>query len=175
MSASTTGIGNPLSRPAAMAPVITGWGISSGEETVIGGGLVRMIREGLAEAGIPTGNRRHGLILIGSLARPVGVGVRPYAEGAPVWRITFGMPEPRPWPGLVDPCELTLHLCEFGERTGVDLARLLREPGWRWPLFGHEPAFPRYAWSRLARETWEVHRPRIGAAGRRRMERSASL
>lgn len=174
MSAATTGIGNPLSRPAAMAPVITGPGISSGEETVIGGGLVRMIREGLAEAGIPTGNRRHGLILIGSLARPVGVGVRPYAEGAPVWRITFGMPEPRPWPGLVDPCELTLHLCEFGERTGVDLARLLREPGWRWPLFGHEPAFPRYAWSELAAQTYEADRLLREEINRRAIARRAA-
>ena len=50
------------------------------------------------------------------------------------------------------------HLGEFGPQTGVDLARLLREPDWRWPLFDHETSFPHYAWSKLATATYEARR-----------------
>ena len=64
--------------------------ISSSEADIIEGKLVRLIRDGLAEAGIPTGNRRYGLILIDSLKWPIGVAIRPYTWEVPVWRITFG-------------------------------------------------------------------------------------
>jgi hypothetical protein len=84
--------------------------------------------------------------------------VAPYTWEVPVWRITFGTPDPHPWPGLINPKELTLHLGEFGPQTGVDLARLLREPDWRWPLFDHETSFPHYAWSKLATATYEAWR-----------------
>ena len=148
--------------------------ISSSEVDIIEGKLVRLIRDGLAEAGIPTGNRRYGLILIDSLKWPIGVAIRPYTWEVPVWRITFGGRERRPWSCLINPHELTLHLGEFGPQTGVDLARLLREPDWRWPLFEGEQAYPRYAWSKLAHETYEVHRLKMEALEKRAMERRAS-
>jgi hypothetical protein len=157
-----------------MNPIIPKNRISRSEATMIEGKLVRMIRTGLAEVGIPTGNRRYGLIFIDSLKWPVGVSVSPYTWEVPVWRITFGGREDHPWPGLVNPHELTFHLSEFGPHTGVDLARLLREPDWRWPLFEGETAYPRYAWTKLAHETYEVHRRKMEALEKRRAERSAA-
>ena len=158
-----------------MTPVTPKQHISSSEADIIEAKLVRMIRTGLAEAGIPTGNRRYGLIFIDALKLPIGVSVRPYTWEVPVWRITFGGREHHPWPCLVHPHELTLHLSEFGTHTGVELARLLREPEWRWPLFEGETAYPHYAWSKLARETYEVHRLKIQEREKRFRERNASL
>jgi hypothetical protein len=156
-----------------MNPIIQKQPISSSEADIIEGKLIRLIRDGLAEAGIPTGNRRYGLIFIDSLKWPIGVSVLPYTREVPVWRITFGGREHRKWPCLINPRELTLHLSEFGTHTGVDLARLLREPDWRWPLFEGEQAYPQYAWTKLAHATYETHRIKMVALEKRRMERSA--
>jgi hypothetical protein len=147
--------------------------ISSSEADIIEAKLVRMIRTGLAEAGIPTGNRRYGLILIDSLKWPIGLAIRPYTREVPVWRITFGGRERRPWSCLIKPRELTFHLSELNTQTGVDLARLLREPDWCWPLFEHDRCFPSYAWSKLAHETYETHRLEREALEKRAMERRA--
>jgi hypothetical protein len=157
-----------------MTPIIQKQPISSSEADIIEGKLVRLIRDGLAEAGIPTGNRRYGLILIDSLKWPIGVAIRPYTREVPVWRITFGGRERRPWSCLINPRELTFHLSEFSAQTGVDLARLLREPDWRWPLFEHDRCFPSYAWSKLAHETYETNRLRMETLEKRRLERGAS-
>ena len=157
-----------------MNPITQKQPLSSSEADIIEGKLVRLIRDGLAEAGIPTGNRRYGLILIDSLQWPIAVRVSPYTSQVPVWRITFGGREHRHWPSLINSRELTLHLSEFGPQTGVDLARLLREPDWRWPLFEHDRCFPSYAWSKLAHETYEVYRLKMAAIKKRHMERSAS-
>jgi hypothetical protein len=157
-----------------MNPIIQKQPISSSEADIIEGKLVRLIRDGLAEAGIPTGNRRYGLIFIDSLKWPIAVSVRPYTWDVPVWRITFGERERRPWPCMINPRELTLHVSEFGTHTGVDLARLLREPDWRWPLFENDRSYPRYAWSKLAHETYEVHRLKMEERERRFRERSQS-
>ena len=156
-----------------MNPIIQKQPISSSEADIIEGKLIRLIRDGLAEAGIPTGNRRYGLIFIDSLKWPIGVSVLPYTREVPVWRITFGGRSPHPWPGIINSRELTLHLSEFSPQTGVDLARMLREPEWRWPLFEHHQCYPSYAWSKLAHETYEVHRIKMQALEKRRMERSA--
>lgn len=157
-----------------MNPIIPKDRISSSEADIIEAKLVRMIRTGLAEAGIPTGNRRYGLILIDSLKWPVAVRVRPYTSEVPVWRITFGGREHHPWPCIISPRELTLHLSEFSPQTGVELARMLREPDWRWPLFEHDRCFPGYAWSKLAHETYEVQRLKMEALEKPHMERSHS-
>ena len=157
-----------------MNPIIPKDRISSSEADIIEGKLVRMIRTGLAEAGIPTGNRRYGLILIDVLKWPVAVRVSPYTCAVPVWRITFGGRSPHPWPGIINSRELTLHLSEFSLQTGVDLAHLIREPDWRWPLFEHDQCFPRYAWSKLAHETYEVYRLKMEALEKRASERSQS-
>ena len=157
-----------------MKPIIQKQPVSSSEADIIEGKLVRLIRDGLAEAGIPTGNRRYGLIFIDSLKWPIAVSLRPYIWAVPVWRITFGGREHHRWPSIINPHELTLHVSEFGTHTGVDLARLLREPDWRWPLFEHDHSYPRYAWSNLAHETYEAHRLKMEALEKRRMERSQS-
>ena len=157
-----------------MNPIVPKNYISRSEASLIEGKLVRMIRDGLAEAGIQTGNRRYRLIYIDSLKWPVGVSVSPYTWEVPVWRITFGGREDHPWPGLINPKELTLHLSEFSPRTGVDLAQLIREPDWRWPLFEHNRTYPHYAWSKLAHETYETHRLKMEALDKRRAERSAA-
>lgn len=132
--------------------------ISRSEADIIEGTLVSLIRDGLAQAGIPTGRRRYGLIFIDSLKWPIAVSVCAYTRDVPVWRITFGGRENHPWPCVINPKELTFHLSEFSTQTGVDLAHLLREPDWRWPLFEHDPTYPGYAWSKLAHETYEAHR-----------------
>jgi hypothetical protein len=157
-----------------MNPLIPKPHISSSEADIIEGKLVRMIRDGLAEAGIPTGNRREGLIFIDSLQWPVGVRVSSYTREVPVWRITFGEREHHPWPCLVNPRELTLHLSEFGTHTGMDLAHLLSDRTWRWPLFMHDQGYPHYAWSKLAHETYEAHRLKMVVLDKRRAERLAS-
>lgn len=157
-----------------MNPIIPKDRISSSEADIIEGKLVRMIRTGLAEAGIPTGNRRYGLILIDALKWSVAVRVGPYTCSVPVWRITFGGREHHPWPRIINPRELTLHLSEFSLQTGVDLARMLREPEWRWPLFEHDRCYPSYAWSKLAHETYEVHRLKMESLEKRAWERSQS-
>lgn len=157
-----------------MNPIIQKQPVSSSEADIIERKLVRLIRDGLAEAGIQTGNRRYGLIFIDALEWPIAVSVHPYIRAVPVWRITFGGREHHPWPCLVNPKELTLHISEFGTHTGVDLARLLREPEWRWPLFEHDRSYPTYAWSKLAHETYEIHRLKMEAFEKRRRERSQS-
>jgi hypothetical protein len=157
-----------------MNPLIPKPHISSSEAHIIEGKLVRMIRDGLADAGIPTGNRHEGLIFIDSLQWPIGVRVSCYTREVPVWRITFGEREHHPWPSLVNPRELTLHLSEFGTQTGVDLAHLLCDRTWRWPLFEYEQAYPHYAWSKLAHDTYEAHRLKMAALDKRRAERNAS-
>ena len=157
-----------------MNPIVPKPHLSRSEAAIVEGKLVRMIRDGLAEAGIPTGNRRYGLIFIDTLKHPVGVSVLPYTREVPVWRITFGGRPHRPWPCIIDPRELTLHLSEFSIQTGIDLARLLREPDWRWPLFDHDRSYPHYAWSKLAHQTYEVYRLKLEALDKRRAERLAS-
>ena len=158
-----------------MNPIIPKDRISSSEADIIEAKLVRMIRTGLAEAGIPTGNRRYGLLFIDPPEQhrtPIAAYVTAYTLDVPVWRLVFGIREPRPWPGLINAKELTFHLSEFSPQTGVDLARMLREPEWRWPLFEHDRCFPGYAWSKLAHQTYEAHRLRMEALEKRRMERS---
>lgn len=120
--------------------------------------LFGMVRDGLAEAGIPTKRPKYGLIYVDTLTWPIGVAIRPYTYQVPVWRITFGGRPDGYMPPLVDPKELTLHVNEFCTQTGVDLARLLREPQWRWPLFDHDPHYPRYAWSHFAHHAYETWR-----------------
>jgi hypothetical protein len=144
------------------------------ELDIIEGKLVRMIRNGLAEAGIPTGNRRYGLIFIDSLKWPIGVRVSAYTWYVPVWRITFGGRERHPWPGVINPQELTFHLSEFSTQTGVDLAHLLREPDWVWPLFDGQTSYPHYAWTKMATATYEAYRLKMEAFNKRIAEREAS-
>lgn len=132
--------------------------ISATREAAITAKLYKLIREGLDTAGIPTGRRRQGMLRIDALPRPIGVRIQCYCRPLPVWRITFGECGCGDWPCIFSPCELTLHLSEFGPHTGVALARLLREADWRWPIFEHDRTYPRYAWSRLAMNTYESDR-----------------
>jgi len=157
-----------------MKPLTQKQPTTSSETSIIEGKLVRMIRNGLAEAGIPTGNRRYGLIFIDSLKWPIGVSVSAYTRDVPIWRITFGLRERRQWPNLVNHQELTFHLSEMGTHTGVDLARLLCEPDWVWPLFEGQSSYPSYAWTKLASATCEAHRLKMQALKNRLVERQAS-
>lgn len=154
-----------------MTPIIQKSPITSSEETIIEGKLVRLLRDGLAKAGINTGRRRYGLIFIDSLKWPIAVQVFCYTRNVPVWRILFGGRDSGPWPCVLNPRELTLHLSEFSEETGVALARLLREPEWRWPLFEHDKSYPQYAWSKLAHETYTADRLAREARHKRFLER----
>jgi hypothetical protein len=156
-----------------MTPIVQNKPLTSSEAHIIEGKLVRIIRNGLAEAGIPTGNRRYGLIFIDSLGPPIGVMIKPYIWAVPVWRITFGVRARHPWPCLFNPQELTFHLGEITTQTGVDLARLLREPDWRWPLFEGDKSYPRYAWTSLAHQTYEIHRLKMEEMERRAKARRA--
>lgn len=119
--------------------------------------LAAKLRTGLAQAGIHAGQRRHRLLLF-DLDCPMGARIQPYAADDRWWRITFGPRMPWIYPEVSVRSELTFHLDEVTEQTGVDLARLLREPDWRWPLFDHDQSYPRYAWTQLAQSTYAENR-----------------
>jgi hypothetical protein len=119
--------------------------------------LVGVLRSGLARAGIETSPPHHSVITL-KTKPAIGVFIDTYTIDPRWWRITLGVKVMvGDFPEVADPKELTLHLDEFTERIGVDLARLLREPGWRWPLFAHWNSYPRYAWSELAHSTHRAH------------------
>ena len=74
-----------------------------------------------------------------------------------VWRITVGTPShPR---ALCNHQELTFASEEMNEPMGRDLAAMLRaltrDEKPVWPLFDHDPSFPRYAWSQLCETRYE--------------------
>ncbi len=126
-------------------------------------GLLKTLRRGLDLAGFPTGRRRHSLLVLPVNPHQVGVCLKPYTSDPRWWRITFGNVhfEGAGYyrsPVLSNSRELTLHLDEFTEQIGVDLARLVREPGWRWPLFSNCSSYPRYAWSERAWATYRADR-----------------
>lgn len=142
--------------------------------------LLRLLREGLADAGIQTGRQRYSLLYI-DLDRPIGVWLHTYNGDLRWWRITFGIRYPDPYPPLTRACELTLHHDEFDRQIGADLARLMRDPAlwgggevWRWPLFAHDRSYPTYAWSELAASTYEADRLLREEIHRRAIERRAA-
>lgn len=137
---------------------------SASARQAAGSRLLRLLREGLADAGIQTGRQRYSTLYI-DLDRRIGLWLAAYANDLRWWRITFGIRYPDPYPPLANACELTLHHDEFDRRTGADLARLLRDPAlwgdgevWRWPLFAHDRSYPSYAWSEMAARTYEADR-----------------
>jgi hypothetical protein len=138
--------------------------------------LAARLRAGLAQAGIETGPRRHRMILF-RLNYQMGAWIQSYATDARWWRITFGPCTPCSYPEVYVQSELTFHRDEVTEQTGVDLARLLREPDWRWPIFHHDPHYPHYAWTELAHSTyhadWKLREARKAWVKRRQEERRA--
>jgi hypothetical protein len=122
--------------------------------------FVRAIREGLNAAGIRT-RTRSSTIHFGS--NPVmGVRVNSFQPELGLWRVTCGTLLPGSNSALVNPCEFTLHHDEFGPETGANVARLLTEHGWVWPIFAHDPSYPTYAWSVIAARTLKAEQDRRG-------------
>ena len=128
--------------------------------------LVETLRRGLAAAGIETGRRRYGLL---EIERGIALAVSDYSADVGVWRITLGGRTPGPWPALAYPHEFSLLADEFTVECGADLVRLIRGPDfmrgpdhpsepWRWPLFAHDPRYPRYAWSKRAAAAQQAYR-----------------
>ena len=108
------------------------------------------------------------------LERPVRVWLESYAGDPRWWRITydFGSHESIYGP-LRDYGELTLHREELTKETGEYLALFLREfPRWPWPLFAHDPRYPRHAWTRMAEQTYTEDRLLREARQRRLAERA---
>lgn len=120
--------------------------------------LIRTIREGLNAAGIRT-RTRHSTILFGS-APVMGVRVNTFQPELGLWRVTCGVLLPGSYSAIVNPFGLTLHQDEFAPETGANLARLLTEPGWAWPIFAHDPSYPKYAWSVIATRTLKAEQDR---------------
>ena len=122
--------------------------------------LVRTIREGLNAAGIRT-RTRSSTIHFGS--NPVmGVRVNSFQPELGLWRVTCGILLPGSHSAIVNPFELILHQDEFGQETGANVARLLAEPGWVWPIFADDPSYPKYAWSVIATRTLKAEQNRHG-------------
>lgn len=122
--------------------------------------LVRTIREGLNAAGIRT-RTRHSTILFGS-DPAMGVRVNTFQTELGLWRVTCGILLPGSHSAIINPFELTLHQDEFGPETGANVARLLTEPAWGWPIFAHDPSYPTYAWSVIATRTLKAEQNRRG-------------
>lgn len=92
---------------------------------------------------------------------PVGVRLHYYTSDLRWWRITTGIVSfegfgPYRRRVLFKARELTLHHDELTEEIGVQLGRLIREPGWRWPLFANYRSYPGYAWSEKAWSTYQA-------------------
>lgn len=89
----------------------------------------------------------------------------PYCHLRWLWRITLGTPS-RDGFGLLNAKEFSLLDEEISEQTGRDLACLIRalnDGGTLvWPMFDHDPSFPRYAWSNAATERYEEWRQENG-------------
>jgi hypothetical protein len=125
--------------------------------------LLKKLRQGLDLAGFQTGRRRNGLLVLPVTPHQVGVRLSFYTSDPRWWRITYGEVcfEGSGYycsPVLFDVRKLTLHLDEFSEEIGLHFGRLLREPGWRWPLFAHWNSYPGYAWSEKAWATYQADR-----------------
>lgn len=140
--------------------------------------LAATLRAGLAQAGIETGPRRHRMFLF-QFNFPMGAWIGSYTTDERWWRIRLGPRMPWSYPEVMVQSELTFHRDEVNEQIGVDLARLLREPDWRWPLFAHDPHYPRYAWTELAQSTyhadWKLREARKAWVKARQEERRAAL
>jgi hypothetical protein len=92
----------------------------------------------------------------------MGVRVNSFQPELGLWRVTCGILLPGSHSAIVNPFELTLHQDEFGPETGANVARLLTEPGWRWPIFADDPSYPKYAWSAIATRTLKAEQNRRG-------------
>lgn len=122
--------------------------------------LVRALRNGLTAAGIRS-RTRSSTIHFGS--NPVmGVRVNSFQPELGLWRVTCGILLPGSRSAIINPFEFTLHQDEFGPETGANVARLLAEPGWRWPIFADDPSYPKYAWSVIATRTLKAEQNRRG-------------
>jgi len=124
--------------------------------------LLKTLRCGIDLAGIPAGRCNNSLLVL-PLEPEVGVCLKSYTSDPRWWRITCGNVhfEGAGYyrsPVLTRDHELTLHHDELTEGIGTDLARLLREPDWRWPLFVHWNSYPKYAWSEKAWSTYQADR-----------------
>ena len=122
--------------------------------------LLKKLRHGLALAGFPTGRRRNSILMLGGNP-PAGVRLHYYTSDLRWWRITTGIVSfegfgPYRRRVLFRARELTLHHDELTEEIGVQLGRLIREPGWRWPLFANDSSYPGYAWSEKAWSTYQA-------------------
>ena len=89
----------------------------------------------------------------------------PYCHLRWLWRITLGTPS-RDGFGLLNAKEFSLLDEEISEQTGRDLAVLIRalqsNQAPVWPMFDHDPSFPRYAWSNAATTRYEEWRRENG-------------
>ena len=136
--------------------------------------LLRMLKAGLAQEGIITGRRRDSTLHV-DLHEPYGVWLTSYRADLGIWRITYGL---RDWDDsyapLLETRELSLLREEFSDDTGVELARLLRDPNHRWELFAHDPGYPGYAWSKRATQACDDDRQRRQAYENRARERRAA-
>ena len=129
--------------------------------------LKRNLFNGLTRAGARPYRRGRWILL--RQEPPVRFFLDSYAVDLRWWRITYDFaPHDSLYGPLRDYGELTLHRDEVTEEAGEHLARFLREfPRWRWPIFAHDGL--RYAWTRLAEETYEEDL-RLREARQRRIE-----
>lgn len=113
--------------------------------------LMTCIADGLRRDGFKP--RRAGCMLHMKQHHPVTLWLTSYALDTRWWRITYSFED-------ISRCgELTLHRDEFTPQTISDLAKFLREAAaWNWQLFTHWRHFPRYAWSRMAAESYAQFR-----------------
>jgi hypothetical protein len=160
--------------PPATKPNRHRWDIhlKPGEDDRMRPQLVQPIARGLIAAGVTLKHARGGKL------RPVhnlyhlhldggswAFRLFPYCHLRWLWRITLGTPS-RDGFGLINAKEFSLLDEEISEQTGRDLAGLIRalnDGGTLvWPMFDHDPSFPRYAWSNAATTRYEERRQENG-------------
>ncbi len=149
------------------APARHRWDIhlKPGEDDKMRPQLVQAIAKGLRAASVTLKHERggrllpvHGLYHLHLEGKSWAFRLFPYCHLRWLWRITVGTPT-RDGHGLHNGKEFTLLDEEITEQTGTALAGLIRSlqnsgtPVW--PMFDHDPSFPRYAWSTAGTERHE--------------------
>jgi hypothetical protein len=109
--------------------------------------LMTVVADGLRRAEFKP--RRAGCMLHMKQHHPVTLWLTSYALDTRWWRVTFFFDDSG------KRGELTFHRDEIDRNLVAELAEFLRNgPQWQWPLFAHWNNYPRYAWSRVAAESY---------------------